>query len=67
MSLEILKMGPYRVETNNWSLEVIFFRLLNGYLPLRGKTVNDIKEKILGAEVQYANEVPSLAKLVFAG
>lgn len=52
---EVLK-GEYDEKCDIWSIGVICFFLLSGHPPFKGKTEEEIKQKILNYEVDFINK-----------
>ena len=49
---EVLE-GQYGVECDNWSLGVIMYTLLSGYLPFYGTTPGEVFEKIRNGTLSF--------------
>eukprot|EP00347_Sterkiella_histriomuscorum_P016687 403352243 len=52
---EVLQ-GQYGVECDNWSLGVIMYTILSGYLPFYGTTPAEVFQKIKHGEVSFKQE-----------
>ena len=52
---EVLLKKPYNKEIDIWSMGIILYFLLCGYLPFRGKNENIIAEKIVYEPVEFEN------------
>jgi hypothetical protein len=50
---EILLRTPYNKEVDIWSMGIILFYMLSGKLPFRGKTEQEVAEKIVYSELEF--------------
>lgn len=46
-------LGQYGVECDTWSLGVIMYTLLSGYLPFYGTTPGEVFERIRNGKVTF--------------
>ncbi|XP_064458683.1 microtubule-associated serine/threonine-protein kinase 4-like isoform X2 [Ornithodoros turicata] len=53
MAPEILKRRPYGRACDWWSTGIVFYKLVTGRVPFRGKTKNLLRDRIIGAPLKW--------------
>jgi serine/threonine protein kinase len=60
MAPEVMQKRPYGFKADIWSIGVVFYQLLEGKFPFRGRNIEAIMEKIWRNEIVF--EKPGLSE-----
>ena len=62
MAPEIVNNIPYDYRIDIWALGILFYELLHGYAPFRGKEYQEISTNIKKGNIVFGSHIPLEAR-----
>lgn len=58
MALEVFTGKKQSPKADIWSLGVLFYEIMFGYAPFRGRNIEEIMDQVLKGKIEFAKDVP---------